>query len=292
MIKKKKDMDYIVKKDTDLTSFLLNIEGLSKNNIKSLLKYRQIAVDGRIAIRHDYPLKPNQKVTVIRSRSRDGKRAVLFKIIYEDDELLVIDKPAGLLSIATDKEKERTAYHLLTEYVKEKDERNRIFVVHRLDRDTSGVFVVAKNEKIKKLLQDNWSEIVQKRGYVAVVEGTLKKKEGTIRSWLKETKTHLVYSSFKEGSGDEAITDYKVLRSNRKYSLVDVDIKTGRKNQIRVHMRELGNPVVGDKMYGSGDNPIKRLALHASELELIHPITNKKYRFRSDIPKKFMELIK
>lgn len=167
---------------------------------------------------------------------------------------------------------------------------NRIFAVHRLDRDTSGVLMVAKNEKIKLALQDNWSDLVSRRGYIAIVEGHLNEKSGRIQSWLKETKTLLMYSSDKAGDGQESITNYQVVKENAEYSLLDIHLETGRKNQIRVHMKDLGHNVVGDKKYGATTNPLRRLGLHAYQLEFKHPFSNEVMCFETQIPKSFTAL--
>lgn len=214
-------------------------------------------------------------------------------IIYENNEIIVINKPAGLLSIASESEKLRTAYRELTEYVRAGgNPRARVFIVHRLDRDTSGVLLFAKNEKIKRALQENWNKIVINRGYTAVVEGKLKAPEGTIRTFLFETKTRLMYSGRSNGAGDglEAITKYKVIAEAPAFSLLDIRLLTGRKNQIRVHMLELGNPVTGDKKYGATQNPLGRLGLHAHLLEFTHPITTEIMKFSAPVPREFSKL--
>ena len=168
---------------------------------------------------------------------------------------------------------------------------NKIFIIHRLDKETSGIVIFAKNQKTKNLFQNAWDKNILYRGYYAVVEGTLKQKEGTIKSYLGENSAFMVYSTTKE-NGKLAITDYKVLKENKKYSLLDINIKTGRKNQIRVHMMENGNVIVGDKKYGSNINTINRMALHAYKLELIDPRTNKKISFKTSMPTIFNKLIK
>ena len=190
-------------------------------------------------------------------------------------------------SIASDNEKSSTAYRMLSDYVQQKDKHNRIFVVHRLDEDTSGVLMVAKNVKIQQALQNNWNDIVKKRGYYAIVEGEMEKKSDTIKSYLKKNSQNLMYSSKKAGDGQLAITHYKVIKSNGTYSLLDVNIDTGRKNQIRVHLGEKGHYIIGDDKYGKPANPIKRLGLHAYELDLIHPLTGKLMKFTSPMPKEF-----
>ena len=168
----------------------------------------------------------------------------------------------------------------------------KIFIVHRLDRDTSGVMIFVKNENLKLELQKNWNEIVKKRTYIGIVEGRPKKDQDRIKSWLESTKTNRVYSSNKPGMGKEAITNYKIIRSNNFYSMLQIDIETGRKNQIRVHMQDLGHSIIGDQKYGSTFNPLKRLGLHAHKLEFVHPITNKTMCFEAEIPISFEKIFK
>lgn len=203
-------------------------------------------------------------------------------ILYEDKELLVINKPAGMLTIATEKEKFHTLYHEAREYVKKQNPKNKIFIVHRLDKDTSGIVILAKNEKLKKELQDNWNEIAFIREYIAIVEGKVEKKKDTIKSFLFEDKTHKVYSSKK---GNLAITHYETLAKNKAYSLLKINIDTGRKNQIRVQLSEMGHSIVGDKKYGCHKNPMGRMGLHAIVLGL--NLKNKNYIWVSIIPKEF-----
>ncbi|PKM89814.1 MAG: RNA pseudouridine synthase [Firmicutes bacterium HGW-Firmicutes-12] len=264
----------------------------SRNNIKSLLTRRQVSVDGKVIYQYNHLLRAGQEVLVDWSHVKDKEVDEGLNIIYEDTELIVIDKPAGLLTIASDTEKEYTAYHQLMNYVRKTNTENRIFIVHRLDRDTSGVMLFAKNEEVKMLFQNKWKELMVERAYIAVVEGQIRKKEGTIKSWLSETKTKLMYSSSKPGEGLEAITHYKVLKNAAKYSLLKIHLETGRKNQIRVHMKDIGHSIIGDKKYGSKTNPIKRLALHAQILAFSHPVTKELMRFETEIPTKFLQLIK
>lgn len=276
----------------ELLAFLLDrIKNKSRNNIKSLLGFRAVSVDGKVVTRFNERLKTGQTVSVSAAPKNDNQYKNTFElpfpILHEDDSIIAIDKPCGLLSIATDKEKEVTAYRFLTEYVKQKNPNNRIYIVHRLDRDTSGILVFAKNEDTKHILQDNWEKIAVTRGYIAVLEGTPKPTSGTVHSWLKETQTHVMYSSGVKGNGQEAITDYRVIRSSNGFSLVELRLKTGRKNQIRVHMSDIGTPVTGDKKYGALKSPIKRLALHANLLEIKHPISGEIMRFASNAPRSF-----
>lgn len=264
----------------------------SRNNIKSLLTRRQVSVDGKVVTLYNHLLRPGQEVLINWSLVRVKEVDEGLNIIYEDAELIVIDKPAGLLTIATDAEKEVTAYYKLTNYVRKTNPENRIFIVHRLDRDTSGVMLFAKNEAVKKILQNNWKELVVERAYLAVVEGPVRKEEGTIKSWLLETKTKLMYSSSKPGDGLEAITHYKVLKNSALHSLLEIHLETGRKNQIRVHMKDIRHSIIGDKKYGAMTNPIGRMALHAQILAFYHPITKELLHFATEIPSNFAQLFK
>lgn len=208
-------------------------------------------------------------------------------IIYEDKDIIVINKPTHLLTISTENEKERTLFHKVYLYLKKKNKNNKVFVVHRLDKDTSGLIVFAKSEIVKKKLQNNWDKSI--RNYVAVVNGNVLKEKDTLRSYLKETKTLLVYST-NDKSGDLAITSYQKIMFNKEYSLLSINIKTGRKNQIRVQLNDIGHSIVGDKKYGIKKDPLRRLCLHANYLEFNHPITDKKMSFDIDIPNSFISL--
>lgn len=276
-----------------LQDFLIeNLKKEGRNKIKALLKYRAVSVNGKPVSKYDYQLKAGDTISVSATQDRTVAKNPLLNIIYEDDDIIAINKPAGLLSIATEKETERTAYHLLMEYVKEKDKENRVYIVHRLDRDTSGVLVIAKNEKIKLALQDHWGSIVKVRGYVAVVEGTPLKESDRLISWLKETQTHHIYSSGRKGDGLQAITNYKTIKQGTDYTLLDIDLETGRKNQIRVQLQDIGHPIAGDKKYDALTNPLKRLCLHANKLAFIHPYTNELLTLETPIPKEFNRLVK
>lgn len=208
-------------------------------------------------------------------------------LVYEDKELLVINKPAKLLTISTEKEKYRTLYHEASEYIKKQNPHNKIFIVHRLDKDTSGIVVFSKNENLKHVLQENWEKLAIEREYIAIVEGNVKQSKGIIKNYLKETKTFQVFDTKNPKTGKLAITEYQVLDKNNAYSLLKIHIKSGRKNQIRVALSSIGHPIVGDKKYFSKKNPYGRLALHANRLVLIHPRTKKELTFLTKIPKEF-----
>ena len=281
---------YPVVKNCELLTFLLEtLKGQSRNSIKSLLTNHRVSVDGAPISQYNFMLTKGDVVIISKTQIHKKTRSNL-PIIFENEEFIVINKPSGLLSIASDKEKGSTAYRMLMDYVRQKDKHNRIYVVHRLDEDTSGVLMVAKNEKIRDLLQEKWNDLVSKRGYFAIVEGQLKEKSGTIKSYLKKNSQNMMYSSKKAGDGQLAITHYSVLAESEKYSLLDVNIDSGRKNQIRVHLGDLGHHVIGDDKYGNPSNPIKRLGLHAYELVLEHPVTHKIMKFKAPIPKEFLVL--
>ena len=279
-----------VTKSCELLEFLLEtLKRQSRNSVKSLLTNHRVSVDGAPISQFNFKLAKGDVVIISKTPIHKKTRSNL-PIIFENEEFIVINKPSGLLSIASDKEKGSTAYRMLTDYVQQKDKHNRIYVVHRLDEDTSGVLMVAKNEKIRDLLQDKWNDLVSKRGYFAIVEGQMKDKQGTVKSYLKKNSQNMMYSSKKAGDGQLAITHYKVLAETDKYSLLDVNIDSGRKNQIRVHLGDLGHHVIGDDKYGNPSNPIKRLGLHAYELDLEHPVTHKVMKFKAPMPKEFLLL--
>lgn len=279
-----------VNKECELLEFLLlTLKGQSRNSIKSLLTHRCVTVDGAPITQYNFKLVKGDVVIISKTPIRKKTRSNL-PIIYENSEMIVINKPSGLLSIASDKEKGSTAYRMLTDYVQQIDKHNRIYVVHRLDEDTSGVLMVSKSQKLQEALQNNWNDLVKSRGYYAIVEGHLKEKSGTIKSYLKKNSQNMMYSSKKAGDGQLAITHYKVISEIDNYSLIDVHIDSGRKNQIRVHFGDLGHNIIGDDKYGNPSNPIKRLGLHAYELRLNHPFTNKELKFTAPVPKEFQIL--
>lgn len=217
------------------------------------------------------------------------KKRKKIEILYEDKYIIIVNKPNNLLSISTEKEKERTMFHYVYEYLKQKNKNNKVFIVHRLDKDTSGILVFAKDEKIKFSLQENWNKYL--RQYIAVVEGKVKNKKGILKSYLMETKTLQTYS-VKDSNGKLAITEYEKVLETNKYTMLSINIKTGRKNQIRVQLSDMGNPIIGDKKYNSKKNPIGRLGLHANYIKIIHPITKKEIEIDIDIPDNFIRIFK
>ena len=293
----KQQQNFQVENPSTLLPFLREkLAGKPAGKVKSILEHGLVSVDGKATTKYNAPLKPGQTVTIgayVPEPPANALAASHPPILYEDRELLVIDKPAGLLTISTgSKEPEDTAYRQMTAYVRRKNPENRIFVVHRLDRDTSGVVVFAKDPEMKAALQDNWDKLALYRGYYAIVEGRMEEPAGRLVGWLKETSTHIVYLSRREGDGKEAVTNYQLLRSNGDYSYLRVWLETGRKNQIRVQLSELGHPVTGDKKYGAKRDPLKRLGLHAWKLELTHPFTGKRLDLIAEPPQKFADFLK
>lgn len=289
--KKKPELNLTVTEETVLMKFLLaKIPQKKRDNFKTLLNDKQIKVDGQVVTWYNHPLLLGQEVTVNWEKGSIAKKYPGIKIMFEDDYLIVIEKNAGVLSIGTEKEKDHTAYSLLSKHIKEQNPSNRIFVVHRLDRETSGIMVYAKSEEIQGLLQKDWNDTILERTYLAVVEGAIDRPKGTIVSYLRESKALIVYSSKNPNDGQKAITNYKVVKTNSKYSLLEVNLETGRKNQIRVHMQVIGHSIVGDKKYGSKTSPINRLGLHAMVLSFTHPITKEQMRFETPVPGAFLRL--
>ena len=285
-MKEKKQVFTITNENTLIESIYLFKKDLSKKTIKNYIKNKMVTVNNKVVTNSSYQTKKNDIITIYYTKKLIKEYNL--DIMYEDDYLIAINKPSGLLSISNDKEKIVTAYRMVSDYVKK--EKKYIFVVHRLDEETSGILLFSKNQKIRDEMQENWNTITKKRGYVAVIEGHVPSK-GTFHTYLKEDRNQFVYSS-KRKDGKEAITNYELIRNNKEYSLVKVLISTGRRNQIRVHFSENGTPIAGDKKYRSTTNPIKRLCLHANILEFIHPVTKKLIHIESDIPNEFIKLTK
>jgi 23S rRNA pseudouridine1911/1915/1917 synthase len=289
---KAKFITFPVKESCELLDFLMKAKaGISRTAAKSLLSRRQVYVDNVMTTPYNFPLEAGMKVQISNDKGKREFRSNLLKIVYEDAYLLVVEKREGVLTIGTDKQKERTAHSILNEYVQRSGRRNRVYVVHRLDKDTSGLLVFAKDEKTKFTLQDYWEEIVKDRRYVAVLSGDMEKDYGTVTSWLMDNKMYVTYSSMTNNGGDKAITHYKTIKRANGYSLVELELETGRKNQIRVHMQDLKHPVLGDVKYGDGNNPLGRLALHAFKLSFYHPVTNELMEFETPYPAAFKKIM-
>ena len=301
-MKRKQDTSFRVEAAAELMPFLLSkLGGMTRTSVKQLLSQRRVTVNAGIQTRHDTLLKAGDVVQVLQGRGNIELRHPKLRIIYEDDALIIVEKKNGLLTVPYNpKSSEMTAYSILKEYVKKESKRNTVHVVHRLDRETSGVLVFAKSPELQEYMRTYWRQLVTKRTYVALVEGVFEQKEGTITTWLTEDPhTGMVYSSPQDDGGQKAVTHYKVLKSTvmgegdqqLPVSLVELNLETGRTNQIRVHMQSVGHPVIGDRKYGHGNeySPVDRLCLHAKVLEFIHPMTEKKVRFEAAMPKEFMK---
>jgi len=301
-MKQRKKPNRSKKKKANITSFIVEQKGLlfstlighfphkNRKILKAVLRDRQVCVDGEAITQFDQSLIPGQQVEVRWEREIKNTHLSKLDIIHEDREIIVINKPPGLLTIATDKEKRKTAYSILSNYVKAESPGNKIFIIHRIDRETSGLLMFARSEKVKQQIQKTWNETVSKRTYIAIVEGVVRPPEGTITSWLTESKAYIVYSSQKHGQGKKAVTHYQKIAGNKTLSMLEVNLETGRKHQIRVHMQDLNYPVIGDKKYSSKLNPLGRMGLHAQVLTFTHPATGKQCRFDTGIPKTFIKL--
>ena len=291
---KKQETVLRVQADGTLMAFLLSkMGGMSRTSVKNLLSRRVVHLNGRVETHPDTQLKPGDEVVILPEQGTRQLTHPKLRIVYEDDYLIVVEKREGLLTVSAHPgSAETTAFSILKDYVRRSDKRNGIFVVHRLDRETSGLLVFAKTRELQEYMRTYWRQLVTKRTYVAVVEGQMPKEEDTIRTWLSEDpKTTMVYSSPVDDGGKEAVTHYKMLKTNGDYSLLELNLETGRTNQIRVHMASVGHPVVSDRKYGSGRiPPIDRLGLHARILEFIHPATEQVVHFETPVPREFLHI--
>lgn len=277
-----------VREESTLLDFLLKQMGISRNRAKDLLSGRAVSVDRKLTTRHDTPLRVGEVVRVSRHRQSTMLLNKYVKIVYEDKNIVVIEKSEGILSMASSP-KQYCIKKVLDEYFEKRHFKCTAHVVHRLDRDTSGLMIYAKDIETAKILEDNWHEMVYDRRYIALLCGSMKQEGGTVQSWLRESKSLVTYSSPTDNGGKFAVTHYHRLKSSDDFSLVEMKLETGRKNQIRVHMADLGYPVAGDQKYGNGRDPIHRLALHAFRLNFIHPITHEEMQFETPIPKEFLK---
>lgn len=266
--------------------------GKSRTGLKQMLQNGRVSVDGKVVSRHDFELNSGMVVVIGKPASKPSVSIPGIKILYEDDSIIAIDKPAGLLTVGTEKEKLNTAYSLLSHYVKTENKSNKIFIVHRLDRDTSGVLVFARSTMERDVLQEYWHNENHEREYAALVCGKVDEPKGRIESWLKENANLQVFSSMRPDDGQHAITNWELVQQNDDFSLLKVIPETGRRNQIRVHLCDIGFPIVGDRRYGNGQNPIGRLGLHATLLSFVHPQSGKVMQFESPVPGSFMRMVK
>ena len=284
---------YLPQGDTTLLPFLIeSIPQRKRTSIKELLKHNQVAINNIPTTQFDSEIHPGDTVKVNLTREFRLFYHRRIKLVYEDDDIIVVNKGYGLLSMGTDRVKDGTAYSIVRDYIKWQDPRNKLFIVHRLDRDTSGLMMFAKNEQAKETMQHNWNNMVLNRKYLAVVEGKVEQESGSVRSYLAETSQYEVYSTQNPDEGQLAVTRYRTLKCKNGYSLLEVELDTGRKNQIRVHMKDLGHPIAGDRKYGAKSSPIHRLALHAQTLRFVHPVTRREMNFETPIPTSFASMVK
>ena len=282
---------YEVHADSQLLQFLLDNAHGSRNKLKDTLKGRGVKVNGKVTTQFDYPLKPGMTVTVSKSKRNEMFKSRYVKIVYEDRWLVVVEKNIGILSMAAG-HSSLNVKSVLDDYFHKSRQKCRAHVVHRLDRDTSGLMIYAKDMETEQILEHNWHDIVYDRRYVAVVSGEMEDDEGTIANWLKDNKAYVTYSSPTDNGGKYAVTHFHVLNRTTEPSLVEYRLETGRKNQIRVHSADMGHPVCGDIKYGNGDDPIHRLCLHAYVLCFTHPVTGERMEFDTQIPAAFCRLFK
>lgn len=292
--KNKDDYQYLtVNEDKPLLEFLLaNVNGESKSKIKATLKGRGIKVNGKTVTLFDFPLKSGMKIAVSQSkRNNETFRNRYVKIVYEDKFIIVVEKNIGILSMAAG-HSSLNVKSVLDDYFRKSRQRCTAHVVHRLDRDTSGLMIYAKDIQTEQILEHNWHDIVYDRRYVAVVSGEMEEDGGTIANWLKDNKAYITFSSAVDNGGKYAVTHFHTLDRTTEHSLVEYRLETGRKNQIRVHSADMGHPVCGDTKYGNGDDPIHRLCLHAYMLCFFHPVTRERMEFDTMIPSAFRRLFK
>jgi len=262
---------------------------VKKKQVRTWLKFQAITVNGRPVTQFDHPLQPGDVVAVRTDRFAVPKTVLSsgMKVYFEDAHLIVIEKPENLLSIASEAEQEKTAYFQLNEYLSHR--RERVWIVHRLDRETSGLMVFAKTPEVKEALQTGWDKAEKK--YEAVVEGKLPKDQGTFESDLNETNPFRVFSAPPSDQTRHAVTHYRVLARNQGRTLVELTLETGRRHQIRVHLADAGHPVIGDEKYKAKSDPADRLGLHSTALKFVHPATGKEMAFVSPLPKDLGRLV-
>lgn len=278
-----------VKENAPLLEYLINNVSESRSKLKATLQGRGIAVNGRMVTQFDYQLKAGDKIIISRHKKQNQFKSRYVKIVYEDRWLVVVEKNIGILSMAAG-HSSLNVKSVLDDYFLKSRQKCRAHVVHRLDRDTSGLMVYAKDIETEQILEHNWHQIVYDRRYVAVVSGEMEQDNGTIANWLKDNKAYITYSSPTDNGGKYAVTHFQVLNRTTEHSLVEYKLETGRKNQIRVHSADMGHPVCGDVKYGNGDDPLHRLCLHAYMLCFTHPVTGEPMEFSTPIPTAFRSL--
>ena len=282
---------YVVDAPSELLEWLLANLKQSRSNVKATLQGRGVRVGGKVVTQFDYRLEPGMKVAVSKVKKAAELKSRYVRLVYEDRHLVVVEKQVGILSMAAG-HSSLTVKAVLDDYFRRSNQRCTAHVVHRLDRDTSGLMIYAKEMQAEQILEHEWHERVYDRRYVAVVSGEMERDEGTVASWLRDNKAYITYSSPVDNGGKYAVTHYHTLARTTQHSLVEYVLETGRKNQIRVHSADIGHPVCGDVKYGNGDDPIGRLCLHAYVLCFVHPITNRRLEFETPVPVAFRKLFK
>ncbi len=283
---------FVVSEEMPLLDFLLANVNQSRTKIKATLQGRGIKVNGKTVTQFDFMLQPKMKVAVSKTkRNQQSFKSRYVKIVYEDKWIIVVEKNIGILSMAAG-HSSLNVKSVLDDYFHKSRQKCTAHVVHRLDRDTSGLMVYAKDLQTEQILEHNWHQIVYDRRYVAILSGEMEQDEGTIQNWLKDNKAYVTYSSPFDNGGKLAISHFHVLSSTTEHSLVEFQLETGRKNQIRVHAADMGHPVCGDSKYGNGDDPIHRLCLHAWLLCFTHPVTGEPMEFETPIPTSFKQLFR
>ena len=282
---------YVIDREAPLLEWMLSALPGSKTKIKAILQGHGIKVDGKQVTQFDFPLKPGMKVSVSKSKKNDTFKSRYVNIVYEDRWLVVVEKKTGILSMAAG-HSSLNVKSVLDDYFKRTRQKCTAHVVHRLDRDTSGLMIYAKDMQTEQLLERDWHGTVFDRRYVAVVSGEMEEDEGTIANWLKDNKAYVTFSSPVDNGGKYAVTHFHTLKRTTEHSLVEFRLETGRKNQIRVHTSDMGHPVCGDIKYGNGDDPLHRLCLHAYVLCFYHPVTGKPMEFETPIPAQFRAMFK
>ena len=284
-------MQYTGEAENTLLEYLFSVVKESRNKVKLTLKGRGVKVNGKVVTQFDYKLLPGMTVSVSQTKRNDTFKNRFVKLVYEDRWLVIVEKNVGILSMAAG-HSSLNVKSVLDDYFLKSRQKCRAHVVHRLDRDTSGLMIYAKDMETEQILEHNWHDIVYDRRYVAVVSGEMEENEGTIANWLKDNKAYVTYSSPTDNGGKYAVTHFHVLDRTTEHSLVEYQLETGRKNQIRVHSADMGHPVCGDVKYGNGDDPLHRLCLHAYVLFFTHPITGERMEFDTPIPSQFRHLFK
>jgi 23S rRNA pseudouridine1911/1915/1917 synthase len=278
-----------VDRESLLLEWLIANLKMSKTKVKATLQGHGIKVNGKTVTQFDYPLRPGMHIAVSKSKTNDIFRSKHVKLVYEDKYPIVVEKAVGILSMPAG-HKSLNVKAVLDDYFRKSKQHCTAHVVHRLDRDTSGLMVYAKDMQTEQTLEHEWHKIVYDRRYVAVLSGEMEQDEGTVANWLRDNKAYFTYSSPVDNGGKYAVTHFFTLDRTTSHSLVEFKLETGRKNQIRVHCADLGHPVCGDVKYGNGDDPLNRLCLHAFLLCFYHPVTHERMEFETPIPQTFKSL--